>query len=609
MKTRTYLILMAAAILVPVIAFSWIGLNMLLQKERESRIRSIHESAHAIALTIDREIATAQASLRVLSHSRFLKEMDTKALHEMMSVSSRTADSWALLSDAQGRPVVNTLLPFGTPLPKEGRKWAAKVLSEKKPVVSDYFIGTLVQKPTISVDVPVFSATGANYILSQRFLAEHFNKVFRLNDLPASWIVAIFGSDGVTLARSKGTEEFVGKPVRGEIYEASRKNFSGLVVHPSRENIPIYDVYTHTNLTGWTVAVGVPTEEIEAPARHAALYAALALAAIFALAGMVVTFLARRLANSLELAAGAAKSLGQDGIPKLQSSKVHEVDVLQSALYEVGVALSNESASLRRLEEEREQLLLGEHEARRQAEAQNRAKDDILAMLGHELRNPLAAISGAFLIMEAPNASPEQLERARAIGKRQVNHLARIVDDLLDIGRIMAGKILLRKQPIELSEYVRHCIDAQCAADPASHVWKVQTLILRVQADSTLLEQIFGIVLGNAVKYTPKGGTIEIQVLPDGEDAVITVQDNGIGMSPDLLPRIFEIFVQGPTTIDRAHGGLGLGLSLVKQLLALHGGTVAAASPGAGKGSTFTLRLPQHFIAAPEAQPDTVIQS
>src|SRR3569833_1693850 len=125
MKTRTYLILMAAAILVPVIAFSWIGLNMLLQKERESRIRSIHESAHAIALTIDREIATAQASLRVLSHSRFLKEMDTKALHEMMSVSSRTTKTKTKLSGARGGPGGGARRPGGAPRPGGGRGGAA----------------------------------------------------------------------------------------------------------------------------------------------------------------------------------------------------------------------------------------------------------------------------------------------------------------------------------------------------------------------------------------------------------------------------------------------------------------------------------------------------
>jgi signal transduction histidine kinase/CheY-like chemotaxis protein len=603
MKTRTYLIMMAAAILLPVMVFASIGLNMLLTWERESRLRGLQETARAIALTIDREVAAAESALRVASHSALIEQDDFRKLHRMLSVSNEIPDSRIVLSDYQGRQLVNTGVPYGTRLPTIGGEWAAPAFDSQKTTVSNYFVGPLTGKPTVAVNVPVPSEKGKRYVLSQRFHAEYFNKVFQANDLPANWIVGIFGSDGISIARSFRPEGFIGKPVRREVFEAARKNFSGVLLHPSRENIEIYDAYTHSERSGWIVAVGVPRDEIEAPVRRAAWFAAASLAAIFALAGIVVLSLARRLANSLELAANAAKELGRSGIPKLQSTKVREVDVLQSVLYEAGVALAEGSASRRKLEEERERLLLGEQEARKQAEAQNKAKDDFLAMLGHELRNPLSAISGAISLMEMPNAGADQIARARGIGRNQVNHLARIVDDLLDVGRIMAGKVLLRKQPLDLGEFVRRCVESQRAVDSSSHVWHVQTESVWVDADPTRLEQIIGNVLVNAAKFTPHDGSIQVEVRAEGGKAVVAVRDSGIGMSSELVPTIFEVFVQGPTTIDRTQGGLGLGLALVRQLLALHGGTVTAVSPGSGQGSTFMIRLPQCRQPLSPAQP------
>jgi signal transduction histidine kinase len=602
MKTRTYLSLMAGAILVPVIAFSWFGFGLMLEWERESRLRAVQETARATALIIDREIAAANAGLRVLAHSKSVRDQDMPYLYSLMTNALKSDGAWTVLSEAGGKALVNTGVPYGAQPSGDPRLAVPTALDEQKSSLSGYFVDPVTQHPALAVHFPVNSVAGRKLVLSQVFRADYFNKAIRTVEMPASWIAGVFDSDGVTIARTIKPELFVGKRARPEILEAARKATSGVVLHPSRENLMIYDVFVRTELTGWTVAIGVPQNEIEAPAWRAALYAALAFGVIFAIAAAIVIFLARRLSGSLEQAAGAAKMLGQPGVPVLKDTRVHEVNVLQNALQDAGNALAGESESRRKLETEREQLLISEREARKLAEAQNRAKDDFLAMLGHELRNPLGAISGAFSIMEAPNAGPEQLVRARVIGRNQVNHLAHIVDDLLDIGRIMAGKVLLRKQALDLGELVRRCVESQRAVDPASHEWEISTESVWVQADATRLEQIIGNVLVNAVKYTPRNGAIRVEVRREGDSAVVVVQDNGIGISPELLPTIFDVFVQGPTTIDRAQGGLGLGLSLVKQLLALHGGSVTAASEGPGKGSTFTLRLPENRAATAEVQ-------
>jgi signal transduction histidine kinase len=229
-------------------------------------------------------------------------------------------------------------------------------------------------------------------------------------------------------------------------------------------------------------------------------------------------------------------------------------------------------------------------------EAAGRAKDEFLAMLGHELRNPLGAIIVAARILEHPEERARQT--TREVITRQAQHLARLVDDLLDVSRVTLGKVQLRKKPVDLAEAVRRCMTAlRTAMDMNQHEIIVETRSVWVEADDTRVDQIIGNLVSNALKYTPAGGRVRVTVTPDDETALINVQDTGIGVEPSLLPRIFDLFVQGEERLERSRGGLGVGLTLVRRLVELHGGSVAAVSPGAGRGTTFTVRLPR--IAAP----------
>jgi PAS domain S-box-containing protein len=237
--------------------------------------------------------------------------------------------------------------------------------------------------------------------------------------------------------------------------------------------------------------------------------------------------------------------------------------------------------------------LFGRQEvARSEAEAANRTKDEFLAMLGHELRNPLGAISSAAHVLSRTSGGNSATARASEIIGRQVQHLARIVDDLLDVSRVVAGKVVLRLQPVDLGEIARRVATLHGGPAGARHVIYVQTNPTWVSADPTRLEQVVTNLLANAVKYTPAGGEITVSVRREGDHGVLTVRDTGVGIRPELLPRVFDLFVQSDRSLERSGGGLGIGLSLVRQLIELHGGTVEAASPGPGRGSTFTVRLP-----------------
>jgi signal transduction histidine kinase len=230
----------------------------------------------------------------------------------------------------------------------------------------------------------------------------------------------------------------------------------------------------------------------------------------------------------------------------------------------------------------------------------NRAKDEFLAMLGHELRNPLNAIGSAASLLGLGAGGPEMAERARAVIHRQVQHLGRIVEDLLDVSRVTSGKVVLLRQPTDLGELATGALASWRAAGRfARHRVTLAAEPVWINADPTRLEQVLGNLLANALKYTPAGGAITVRVAADGERARLDVEDTGAGIPAELLPRIFELFMQGERTLDRAQGGLGIGLTLTRALVEMHGGTVEAHSAGSGRGATFTIRLPR--IPAPAA--------
>jgi PAS domain S-box-containing protein len=228
-------------------------------------------------------------------------------------------------------------------------------------------------------------------------------------------------------------------------------------------------------------------------------------------------------------------------------------------------------------------------------EAAERRINEFLAMLGHELRNPLAPIRNAVAILRAGGYDAGGEERAAGVIERQVEHLTRLVDDLLDVSRITSGKIELRKEPLDLMGPVLAAVETvRPAIEQKQQVFELQHdgKPIAVAGDATRLTQIVMNLVNNASKYTPVGGHIKLIVERLEGHAVVGVEDDGVGMPPELLPRVFDLFVQGERSIDRAEGGLGLGLTLVRRLAHLHGGTVIASSRGLGQGSRFEVRLP-----------------
>ena len=242
-------------------------------------------------------------------------------------------------------------------------------------------------------------------------------------------------------------------------------------------------------------------------------------------------------------------------------------------------------------------------EAEQELKEADRRKDSFLAMLAHELRNPLAPIRNAAQVLRIPGLEPDRLERARSMIDRQVAHMARLIDDLLDVSRISQGKILIRKEPLDLAALVRGTAeDHRPLVEEAglSLGLEVPDHPLWMDGDPTRVSQALGNLLQNAIKFTNPGGGVTVRLAGRGGMADLTVQDTGVGMEPGILARLFQPFSQGDQTLDRSRGGLGLGLALVKGLVELHGGSVEAESVR-GEGSTLTLRLPLQDAGASPA--------
>lgn len=247
-------------------------------------------------------------------------------------------------------------------------------------------------------------------------------------------------------------------------------------------------------------------------------------------------------------------------------------------------------------------LALQHIEARTQAQQRSEAlirddrhKDEFLAMLAHELRNPLAPIRNAVHILQFAGANEDVVQSQSSVIERQVAHMAHLLDDLLDISRITQGKIVLRREPLYVTDVIAHAVETVTPlVEDRRHTLAVSVPPgnLRIDGDIDRLVQVVANLLVNAVKYTEEGGRIWLSAEHEGEEAVIRVRDTGVGIAPDMLPHIFDLFAQANQSLDRTQGGMGIGLTMVKNLVRMHGGRVEAHSAGPGQGSEFVIRLP-----------------
>jgi len=586
-RIATYLFGVVVGLLVPAMVFAVVVVVAYDRHQRAAVQRGWVETARALVSAVDRELIGATRVLQTLGTAQSLDRGDLATFHHGASRVLATRPGWEsiTLAESSGRVVVDTSIPVGAPGPALRDPTSfAEVLRTGQPV-----IGALTRsggRHVFPIRVPIVRDGAVAYVLTALVPPDAIAEILKRQDTPPGVLAGVFDAQGTVVARTSGAETYVGRPVSPDVLRLLRARDEGWAgVTRTLEGAPVYAAFSRSPTTRWGVALGIPAAAVDGALSRSLTAMIVGGLAVLLLATAVSVHMGRRIARPLETLAAATRGFGRAGrlIPEAAFRGPEEVVT-------VARALADAAAEQHRAEAERAALLAVAEAARAQAERANRAKDEFLAVLSHEIRNPLNAISGAVAVLERTGmlAAP-----VFEILKRQAQQLARFVDDLLEVTRLGSPTIQLRREPVALHELVRRTVLAfQPRVQTAGHVLRLESDVVWVDGDPGRLEQIVANLIDNALKYTPNGGEVTVSLGAVDHRAVLKVSDTGSGISPELLPRVFELFVRGSEAASLP-AGLGVGLALVQRLVELHGGEVTAASAGQGKGSCFTVVLPR----------------
>jgi signal transduction histidine kinase/ActR/RegA family two-component response regulator len=472
-----------------------------------------------------------------------------------------------------------------------------EVLAVRRPVVGHIARGKG-GRPAVPVRIPVTDKSGRLYTLTAIIRPDRILRVIQRQRIPNGSLISIMDTSGSVVARSRDQDKNVTHSPSPSLTQLMRSGGPENVgLSRTLEGEEVVTAYTTFSRYGWKVAIGAPASGLRAPLLGGfAVYGA-GIAASLAICIGIASLLSARIVKTIERLEIGATALGAGAPIAVPPTRIKEMKLMGNAL---------ESAALQRTAHEQERsLLLGslEHALNRQEQAlaqardAGRAKDQFLAVLGHELRNPLSPIVASLDLMDMRNEAGSQ--RERTIMRRQVNHLKRLVDDLLDVSRITSGKFQLDMKPVNLADVVRHGVaalpDQPIVMSAPESVW--------ITGDDSRLAQVLNNLLSNAARFGSSETSVSLAT--SGALARLVVRDNGVGMSADTLAQVFVPFFQAPQQAARHTGGLGLGLAIVRKIVELHGGHVTAHSDGPGKGSRFEVVLPLGSPAAAEPEMGT----
>ncbi|TAK87102.1 MAG: response regulator [Betaproteobacteria bacterium] len=584
MKLRSYLTLLTLATLVPVAIFAaLVGAN-LVDQERKTFRRGAQEQVRALSTAIDASLKGSITTLEAFSLSPSLDAADLGYFRRTAAGLLAGRPDWVNinLSLPDGQQVVNLKLPERAPLPNIAAVDASleRVLRTAKPAVGDLVIGPVTKGWDFAVRVPVIRDGAVKYVLSAVVKPQALSQLVIRQDLPGDWIAMILDSRGRVVARNLNSEKSRGQLARPLLLKTPGEQSRAWVRARSLEGADYQYFYVVSETTGWAFAMGIPSATVSAVGQQAAWLFGLGLLGATGIAVALAIIISRRISWPIAVLASEVKAIGRGSEPRLpREPRIDEIRLLATALRTAAQAAR-----------EREDLVEREKQA---LQAADRAKNEFLAMLSHELRNPLAALTAAAHVLKRADPAREAAIKARIVVERQTRHMARLVEDLLDVSRITMGKATLEREILNLAQVASNVVQTWRAAGRLEGARvSVDARPVWINADRIRIEQIVANLLDNALKFTPAGQPITVSVRPEGDAAVLEVADEGQGMSPDMIGRVFELFTQGPLGPDHGKGGLGLGLALVKSLAELHGGSVFSASEGPGRGAVFTVRLP-----------------
>jgi len=586
---RTHLLILVIGTVLPALIVAGLLIQRVVNDNRAAIETGLVSTAREQAGVVDRELTGTIRALQGLAQSDHLSDTELDGFRDQAVRLLRDQPMWAavILSRPDGQQILNTAAATGTPLrPATDPGMFARVVSERQPVVGSVRVGQVTSEMAFPVRVPVIRGDRVIYVLSAIITSNRFSDVLR-RETPLSdeWVRGVVDADGVVVARSRDPERYVGqKGTQGFLERYARRN-EGVYRDLALDGTPVEGAFSRAPYSGWIAGVAVPSAIVDRPFNQSMAALGVLGVALLGVGGVAAFVISRRIARDISNVADAAEALARGERPTLPSSAVAEVRQLSAAL-------DRSAALLETHERARNEHIERADQARRAAEGADRAKDDFLAMLGHELRNPLAPALTALQLIRQRH--PDVAVRELDIIGRQIHHMARLVDDLLDVSRLRRGVIALRHEPFDISEAIDRAVEmtAPLYAEQRHELTVRVPERAAIVGDPVRIALVFANLLTNAAKYTEPGGHITLSGWVEDGRVVIECRDTGIGMAPELIPRVFDLFVQGERGMDRRQGGLGLGLALARALVERHHGTITAESAGPGQGSAFTVRLP-----------------
>ena len=592
---RHLLIILTAIGLLPMALLGVWSVHAASQYQQREQERSMLDLARALSSAADAELDASVAMLASAARSPTLMAGDLDGFYDVAYGLAQSQAEWQglILTDGKGQVLFNTMAGRGAAPPRVvDTDSLPRALATRQPVVGRILRGAR-GRAAFPVRIPVIDDDGELYTLTAVIRPDRIVQMIKRQSMPEGSVISIIDAAGKLVARSRNHEGTVaGAPSASLMRLIGSAKSENVGIAATLEGETVVSAYTTLSHYGWTVVVGQPAEQLRTAAiERMAVHGAGILVSLGACIGIASLLSARIVTTIKDLQRGAA-ALGSGAPVAIVPSRIAEFQL-------IGVAL--EEAERQRAAQERERASLlaslklameNQQEALTRAGEAGRAKDEFLAVLGHELRNPLSPIVTSLDLMDMRDEPGAR--RERAVMRRQTNHLRRLVDDLLDVSRITSGKLRIDARQVNFADVVRHA----AAASPQP-VALTAPPALWVRGDDSRLTQVLNNLLSNAARFG--SDDTRVSLTADDGQARLVVSDNGIGMHRELLARVFEPFMQAPQTLERRTGGLGLGLAIVRKLVELHGGSVAADSAGPGAGSRFEVLLPLSAAAVAPA--------
>jgi len=604
MRIRSHLASLVAAVVLPTVLLAAVALSHLRSVHWSAETQRLEERVDAVALAVDAQI---DGSVRALQQMAALVDPRLRGAAAGIDV-DRLALSllelnplWNVieLHGLDGAEVRRWARPGAQALAPAGTAFVDGVRAGARQVVSDLVLAPPAA-PATYIGVPVLRDGAPRAVLVAGIGAMQWLQFLERYGIAAPETLTLNDSQGLIIARTLDPEQWVGKRSGASYWDRTRESRRGGFSSLSIDGQEFFSAFSRQGSAGWVTGSGGPRARADAEVGRAALLTTALLVLATLVAVLLAALISDRIAGAIGALMDTVSSIGGGGgaaagAPPSRRIAIDEVEAVQRKAREADQAVRRQAIA-------HERALERATHARVDAEAAIRAKDEFIAMLSHELRNPLSAITSASALLAMTSLPADAQRHASRVLERQVRHLTTMVDDLLDITRLDIGKAQAVLKPLDLTSVVTQVVrqfedgarcghlDIQVDAAPA---W--------VRGDERRLEQVVTNLLDNACKFTPAGGRVLLRVHGDAQHTTLTVADDGAGLAPELLPRLFDAFTQGRDAADRS-GGLGLGLAVVKRLVELHGGTVTAGNGGPLGGAVFTVRLETVELAQPARQ-------